>query len=107
MCIRDSRYTKNGARAAIYLAVAGKLYGMFLVSYLPNRKAASILEQLTGSGTSVLIRSSDFNVTSELVAATYGVPRNIDVYKRQAMRRCPPSRWYPGNNKYTCRAFHR
>ena len=57
--------------------MAGKLYGMFLVSYLPNRKAASILEQLTGSGTSVLIRSSDFNVTSELVAATYGVPRNM------------------------------
>ncbi|MBS6864133.1 MAG: hypothetical protein KH196_00335 [Oscillospiraceae bacterium] len=73
----ENRYTKNGARAAIYLAVAGKLYGMFLVSYLPNRKAASILEQLTGSGTSVLIRSSDFNVTSELVAATYGVPRNM------------------------------
>ena len=50
---------------------------MFLVSSLPNRKAASLLEQLTGSGTSVLIRSSDFNVTSELVAATYGVPRNM------------------------------
>ena len=36
----EKKYTKNGQRSPIYLAVAGKLFGMFLVSYRPDRRAA-------------------------------------------------------------------
>lgn len=72
----ERKYTKNGQYAAIYLAVSGKAFGMFLVSYAPNRGAARILNSLTRSGISVIVRSEDFNITSGLVANTYRIPQN-------------------------------
>lgn len=69
----EQRYTKNGKCAPIYLAVSGKLFGMFVVSYRPSRAAAQILNRLTRSGISVIVQSDDFNVTSELVSATYRI----------------------------------
>lgn len=69
----EQRYTKNGKCAPIYLAVSGKLFGMFIVSYRPSRSAAQILSRLTKSGISVIVQSDDFNVTSELMAATYRI----------------------------------
>lgn len=70
----EKKYTKNGQRSPIYLAVAGKLFGMFLVSYRPDRRAAETLDSLTQSGISVLVQADDFNITAPLVAATYGLP---------------------------------
>ena len=72
----ERKYTKNGQYAAIYLAVSGKAFGMFLVSYAPNRGAARILNSLTRSGISVIVRSEDFNISSGLVANTYRIPQN-------------------------------
>lgn len=71
----EQKYTQNGKRAPIYLAVSGKLFGMFLVSYKPSKGAAQILHRLASSGISVLVQSDDFNVTSELVSATYRIPQ--------------------------------
>ncbi|WP_367925621.1 hypothetical protein [uncultured Ruthenibacterium sp.] len=71
----ENKYTKNGRMAPIYMAVAGKLYGMFLVSYRPNAGARKILDRLAQSGISVLVQSDDFNVTSKLVASTYRIPK--------------------------------
>ena len=71
----EKKYTQDGQRAPIYLAVSGKLFGMFIVSYKPSRSAAQILNRLTAGGISVLVQSEDFNVTSELVSATYRIPR--------------------------------
>ena len=70
----EKKYTKNGQRSPIYLAVAGKLFGMFLVSYRPDRRAAETLDSLAQSGISVLVQADDFNITAPLVAATYGIP---------------------------------
>ena len=70
----EKKYTKNGQRFPIYLAVAGKLFGMFLVSYRPDRRAAETLDSLAQSGISVLVQADDFNITAPLVAATYGIP---------------------------------
>ena len=66
----EKKYTKNGQRSPIYLAVAGKLFGMFLVSYRPDRRAAETLDSLAQSGISVLVQADDFNITAPLVAAT-------------------------------------
>jgi hypothetical protein len=73
----ENKYTKNGQRAPIYLAVAGKLFGMFVVSYQPNMGAQDTLDRLGQNGISVLILSDDFNVTGPLVSATYGVPAGM------------------------------
>ena len=54
--------------------MAGKLFGMFLVSYRPDRRAAETLDSLAQSGISVLVQADDFNITAPLVAATYGIP---------------------------------
>lgn len=70
----ENRYTKNGQRSPIYLAVSGKLFGMFLVSYRPSRRAAEALSRLADSGASVLIQAEDFNITAQLVADAYGLP---------------------------------
>ena len=43
-------YSGSGVQL-IYLAVSGKLFGMFLVSYRPDRAAARVLEGLRRSGT--------------------------------------------------------
>ena len=65
----EKKYTKNDQRSPIYLAVAGKLFGMFLVSYRPDRRAAETLDSLAQSGISVLVQADDFNITAPLVAA--------------------------------------
>lgn len=73
----ENRYTKNGQRSPIYLAVSGKLFGMFLVSYRPSRRAAEALSRLAESGASVLIQAEDFNITAPLVTEAYGLPEGI------------------------------
>lgn len=73
----ENRYTKNGQRSPIYLAVSGKLFGMFLVSYRPSRRAAEALSRLADSGASVLIQAEDFNITAPLVTEAYGLPEGI------------------------------
>lgn len=64
----EKRYTGDD-KQPIYLAVAGRLFGMFLVSYGPDEDMAETVEELRHAGISLLVKSSDFNVTSELVAA--------------------------------------
>lgn len=72
----EKKYTKDGERCPIYLAVSGKLFGMFLVSYQPAEQAAEIIDSLAQSGISILVKGEDFNLTSELVANCYGIPES-------------------------------
>lgn len=73
----ENRYTKNGQRSPIYLAVSGKLFGMFLVSYRPSRRAAEAMNRLADSGANVLIQAEDFNITAQLVAEAYALPDSM------------------------------
>ncbi|MEF9969325.1 MAG: hypothetical protein RR759_02590 [Ruthenibacterium sp.] len=70
----EQKYTKNGERSPIYLAVAGKAFGMFLVSYLPDAHAQQVLDDLGHSGINVVLQTDDFNITAPLVGATYRLP---------------------------------
>lgn len=69
----ERKYTKDD-RMPIYLAVSGKLFGMFLVSYLPAEEVQDTLDELRHSGISLLVRSTDFSISNELIARCYNVP---------------------------------
>ena len=98
----EKKYTKNGQRSPIYLAVAGKLFGMFLVSYRPDRRAAETLDSLAQSGISVLVQADDFNITAPLVAATYGIPEGTVKVLSQHDRACLPSRERGRDDAHRC-----
>ena len=68
----ENRYTK-GKKQPIYLAVSGRLFGMFLVSYKANEQAAHVLESLNRQGVSVLVKSDDFSLTTSLISQIYGL----------------------------------
>lgn len=69
----ENRYTK-GKRLPIYLAVSGRLFAMFLVSYKANVQVAATLSDLRSQGVSLLVQSDDFNLTGEGLEVLYGLP---------------------------------
>ena len=69
----ENRYTK-GVKQPVYLAVSGRLFGMFLVSYKADQQAAQVLSDLRNHGISVLVKSDDFSLTSSLIKEIYGLP---------------------------------
>ncbi|MCL1830175.1 MAG: hypothetical protein FWG21_01965 [Oscillospiraceae bacterium] len=71
----ENRYTKNSTRDAIYLAVSGKLYAMFVVSYTPNPEVMRAMRSFERENVNVLIRTRDFNITTEKISVIYKVPR--------------------------------
>ncbi len=68
----ESRYSRS-ERSVIYLAVSGNLYCMFLVSYVADEEISTTLNILRQSEVSLLIRSDDFNITSELVSQKFEI----------------------------------
>lgn len=59
----EARYAKDGRRL-VYLAVAGQLSAMFVVSYLPDPEIQSALQYLCRSRVTLLVRSCDPNITA-------------------------------------------
>ncbi len=75
----ENRFSKS-ERSVIYLAVSGKLYCMFLVSYVADEDISTTLNILRQSGVSILVRSDDFNITRELVSQKFQIaPENVKV----------------------------
>ncbi|NLL91627.1 MAG: hypothetical protein GX222_04305 [Ruminococcaceae bacterium] len=73
----ENRYTKATTRDAIYLAVSGKLYAMFVVSYAASSEVARAMRELEKEGIKVIIRTRDFNITAEKVSNLYSIPRGM------------------------------
>ena len=67
----ESRYTKDGTRYPIYLAVSGQIFAMFIVSYHADQHVAETLQTLRRQGISVMVHSDDFNLNSALVTQIY------------------------------------
>ena len=82
----EKRYTK-GRREPVYLAVSGRIYAMFIVSYRANAQVAATLESLRAQGVSVLVSSDDFCLNSRLAAQVYGLPTDCIKVLSQAERR--------------------
>ncbi|MEG0913851.1 MAG: hypothetical protein RSG53_09635 [Oscillospiraceae bacterium] len=73
----ENRYTKTSSRDALYLAVAGKLYAMFVISYAPNAEVESALKSFEREGVSILVHTRDFNITPEKITRLYHIPQNM------------------------------
>ena len=70
----EERYSHSG-RKVMYLAVAGKLAAVFVVSYAVDKSLGKYFRVLEDNGIQVLVRTNDVNVTQELIADSFGLPR--------------------------------
>ena len=69
----EAKVTSQG-RKPVYLAVGGKLFGMFVFSYRPDEIVKDNLERLMEKGVSIILSSNDFNIDSHLIEKVYGIP---------------------------------
>ncbi len=69
----EERYSHSG-RKVMYLAVAGKIAAIFVVSYAVDKNLTGYLKRLESSGIQVLIRTNDVNVTEQLISKSFGMP---------------------------------
>ncbi len=67
----EQKYRKDNTRDAIYLAVGGNLYAMFMVSYTADNEVAAAVGKLDAEGIGLLVRTRDFNITREKVASVF------------------------------------
>lgn len=72
----ENRHTKKGEKA-LYLAIAGKLMTMFVVSYSADPKLKRVLKRLEKSGMTVLVKSSDPYITDDSLAELFSVPKGF------------------------------
>lgn len=75
MSVDETKYRHDGRRV-IYLADAGKIAAIFVVSYGTDEKIAEHLRKIENSGINLLIRTTDSNITEEYVANCFGLPLN-------------------------------
>ena len=80
----ESRYTKTSTRDAIYLAVSGKLYAMFVISYSPDAEAKGVLKRCVKEGINILVHTRDFNLTDERIARLYKIPKTMVAVIRES-----------------------
>lgn len=69
----EDKYTRKG-RKALYLAVAGKIMAMFIVSYSGNTKMEHALKKLEKSGMTILLHSCDPYINEESVQQLFHLP---------------------------------
>ncbi|MCD7723258.1 MAG: hypothetical protein LUH82_04850 [Clostridiales bacterium] len=69
----EKAYTKNG-RKTLYLAVAGKISAMFIVSYSANPKLKKELKKLEKSGITILLKSTDPYINDESLKQIFDLP---------------------------------
>lgn len=82
----EARYAKDGRRL-VYLAIAGQLSAMFVVSYLPDPEIQSALRYLCRSRVTLLVRSCDPNVTASDLCESFDLDEYyVDVLPAAAGR---------------------
>ncbi len=69
----EAKFTKDG-RKPVYLAVGGKLFGMFVVSYRQDDIVKENLDKLMEKGVSIILSSTDFNIDEHLIEEIYSIP---------------------------------
>lgn len=70
----EERYSHSG-RKVMYLAVAGKIAALFVVSYTVDKNLAPYFKILESNGIQVLVRTNDVNVTEELISKSFELPQ--------------------------------
>ena len=80
----ENRYTKASTRDAIYLAVAGKLYAMFVISYAPDEEMQTMLQELAKDNVNIIVRTRDFIISADKIARMYDIPRSMVTLVRES-----------------------
>ncbi len=68
----ESQYA-SGGQQVIYIAVEGTAAAMLVLTYAADRRRKNELQRLEDSGISVIIRTTDPNVTAQTVSRLFGV----------------------------------
>lgn len=66
----EEKYTSQG-RQVTYLSRAGRLVAMFVTRYTPDAQLKAEMQRAETNGISFIIRTTDYNVTNDLVAKLY------------------------------------
>lgn len=72
----ERKYTRKG-RKALYLAVAGKISAMFVVSYSADDDLKRSLKKLEKSGITILLKSSDPYINEESMTELFELPEGF------------------------------
>lgn len=72
----EKKYTRKG-RKALYLAVAGKVSAMFVVSYSADDTLKRSLKKLEKSGITILLRSTDPYINETSVMEIFDLPEGF------------------------------
>ncbi|MCI2047791.1 MAG: hypothetical protein LKJ90_08760 [Faecalibacterium sp.] len=67
----ENRYTQNGDRHVLYLAVSGELYAMFLYGYSGTKKVAHTLGLLRRENIRLLVTADDPTLTAARIEEAY------------------------------------
>lgn len=73
----EERIFKKDGCEVLYLAVEGKTAALFVVSYAAAAQTADYLCRLEKYGISILVRTSDPNITEGLVEQIFHLPHNL------------------------------
>ena len=68
----EDRYTSKG-RQITYLSRAGRLVAMIVTNYHADPELKTELQRAEANGISFLIRTTDFNISDDLIARLYGL----------------------------------
>ncbi len=91
----EKKYTKSSNRDAVYLAVSGKLFAMFVISYSPNLEVRDAISGFVRDGVNIVVHTRDFNITAEKIAMVYRIPKElITVVRESEMRELGESMEY-------------
>ena len=63
----------SGGQQVIYLAVDTSVVAMLVLTYTADRRRKNEIQRLEDSGISVIVRTTDPNVTSQLISRLFGV----------------------------------
>lgn len=72
----EKKYARKG-RKALYLAVAGKISAMFIVSYSADDKLKRSLKKLEKSGITILLKSADPYINEKSVMEIFDLPEGF------------------------------
>ncbi|MEG0979672.1 MAG: hypothetical protein RSE39_06535 [Oscillospiraceae bacterium] len=69
----EMKYIQKGKKV-MYLSVAGKIAAMFVISYCANEAISRALRSIDESGVTILVRTTDCNITEELLCQSFDLP---------------------------------
>lgn len=100
----ESQYA-SGNQQVIYIAVESEAAAMLVLTYAADRRRKNELQRLEDSGISVIVRTTDPNVTTQLVSRLFGIDtasvgildsRLGEEYQKLAQKEIPgPTPWWP------------